>query len=92
MAVRRLEWLQSRDRHLDDTNTDKNPYCSVDPAPPAVRKGVSELRNTLLDESLTLFERYRAMFALRNHGSEEAVRALGAGKIQCCCNFTYDSH
>ncbi|XP_049911043.1 deoxyhypusine hydroxylase [Epinephelus moara] len=83
LAVRRLEWLQSGgERQLNDGNTDKNPYCSVDPAPPAVRKSVSELRTILLDESLPLFERYRAMFALRNLGNEEAVLALGEG-LQC---------
>lgn len=81
LAVRRLEWLQSEgEKQLEDA--DKNPYCSVDPAPPAVRKDVSELRNALLDESLPLFERYRAMFALRNLGTEEAVLALGDG-LQC---------
>ncbi|XP_044055543.1 deoxyhypusine hydroxylase [Siniperca chuatsi] len=80
LAVRRLEWLQSGgEKQLDDASTDKNPYCSVDPAPPAVRKSVSELRSSLLDESLPLFERYRAMFALRNLGNEEAVLALGDG-------------
>lgn len=78
MAVRRLEWLQSGEKLL---NTDKNPYCSVDPAPPAVRSNVTELRTILLDESLPLFDRYRAMFALRNLGTEEAVLALGDGKI-----------
>lgn len=83
LAVRRLEWLQSGgEKQLNDGNTDKNPYCSVDPAPPAVRKSVSELRSILLDESLPLFERYRAMFALRNLGNEEAVLALGEG-LQC---------
>lgn len=83
LAVRRLEWLQSGgEKQLNDGNTDKNPYCSVDPAPPAVRKSVSELRTILLDESLPLFERYRAMFALRNLGNEEAVLALGEG-LQC---------
>lgn len=83
LAVRRLEWLQSGgEKQLDDPNTDKNPYCSVDPAPPAVRRSVSELRAVLLDESLPLFERYRAMFALRNLGNEEAVLALGDG-LQC---------
>lgn len=83
LAVRRLEWLQSGgEKQLDDANTDKNPYCSVDPAPPAVRRSVSELRSLLLDESLPLFERYRAMFALRNLGNEEAVLALGDG-LQC---------
>lgn len=67
---------------MDDGHTDKNPYCSVDPAPPAVRKSVPELRSILLDESLPLFERYRAMFALRNLGNKEAVLALGDG-LQC---------
>lgn len=83
LAVCRLEWLQSGgEKQLDNVSTDKNPYCSVDPAPPAVRKSVSELRSILLDESLQLFERYRAMFALRNLGNEEAVLALGDG-LQC---------
>ncbi|XP_075935378.1 deoxyhypusine hydroxylase [Anarhichas minor] len=83
LAVRRLDWLQIRgEKQLDDGSTDENPYHSVDPAPPAVRKSVSELRSVLLDESLPLFERYRAMFALRNLGSEKAVLALGDG-LQC---------
>lgn len=60
--------------------TDENPYSSVDPAPPAPRKSVPELRAQLLDESLSLFDRYRAMFALRNLGTEEAVLALGDGE------------
>ncbi|XP_054452816.1 deoxyhypusine hydroxylase [Anoplopoma fimbria] len=83
LAVRRLEWLQTREeKQLDDGSSDENPYCSVDPAPPAVRKSVSELRSILLDESLPLFERYRAMFALRNLGDEMAALALGDG-LQC---------
>ncbi|KAM9365517.1 deoxyhypusine hydroxylase isoform 1-T2 [Pholidichthys leucotaenia] len=83
LAVRRLEWLQSGgEKQLEDGSTDKNPYCSVDPAPPAARRSVQELRGILLDESLMLFERYRAMFALRNLGTEEAVLALADG-LQC---------
>ncbi|XP_061744929.1 deoxyhypusine hydroxylase-like isoform X2 [Nerophis ophidion] len=83
LAVRRVEWLQSGgEKQLQDGRTDQNPFCSVDPAPPAPRKSVPELRRALLDESLPLFERYRAMFALRNLGSEEAVLALGDG-LQC---------
>lgn len=85
LAVCRLKWLQSEgEKELDDASTDKNPYCSIDPAPPAVKKSVSELRIILLDESLPLFERYRAMFALRNAGNEEAVLALADGRIQHC--------
>lgn len=90
MAVRRLEWLQSRgEKQLEDESTDKNLYCSVDPAPPAARKSVSELRVILMDESLPLFERYRAMFALRNLGNEEAVLALGDGRIRHCSFLFY---
>lgn len=40
---------------------------------------VEELRSKLLDTQLPLFERYRAMFALRNIGSPVAVDALAAG-------------
>lgn len=83
MAVRRLEWLHSADKHPADESTAESPYCSVDPAPPAARQSVPELCLTLLNESRPLFERYRAMFALRNNGSEEAVLALGAGKLSC---------
>lgn len=83
LAVRRLEWLLGGgERQLEDGSTDKNPYNSVDPAPPATRKSVAELRVILLDETLPLFERYRAMFALRNLGNEEAVLVLGDG-LQC---------
>ena len=65
-------------------------YTSVDPAPPtsgllagrvgpATDSSVEELRSKLLDTQLPLFERYRAMFALRNIGSPTAVDALAAG-------------
>ncbi|KAA0714143.1 Deoxyhypusine hydroxylase [Triplophysa tibetana] len=80
LAVRRLEWLMNGGN--ESVEKDLNPYFSVDPAPPALKKSVPELRVQLLDESLTLFERYRAMFALRNLGTEEAVLALGDG-LQC---------
>ncbi|KAG7514790.1 hypothetical protein JOB18_043138 [Solea senegalensis] len=84
LAVRRLEWLQNGgEKQLEEEKSmDKNPYLSVDPAPPAASKSVSELRSVLLDDTLPLFERYRAMFALRNLGSEDAVLALGDG-LQC---------
>ncbi|KAL1022913.1 hypothetical protein UPYG_G00034130 [Umbra pygmaea] len=82
LAVRRLEWLMSGGDQKGEEGSDGNPYCSVDPAPPAQKKTVSELRTQLLDERLPLFERYKAMFALRNLGTEEAVLALGDG-LQC---------
>lgn len=77
LAVARLKWLQS-----GQAQDDSSPYASVDPAPPAPSKSASELRDVLLNESLPLFDRYRAMFALRNLGTEEAALALADG-LQC---------
>ncbi|KAM9796088.1 deoxyhypusine hydroxylase [Syngnathus typhle] len=83
LALRRLEWLQNGgDKQLQDGDADDNPYGSVDPAPAAASSSVLQLHQHLLDETLPLFERYRAMFALRNLGSREAVLALGDG-LQC---------
>jgi len=72
-------------------------YTSVDPAPassgllrgpPKVEssseESIENLQKQLLDKSLPLFERYRAMFALRNVGTPAAVDALASG-------FTDDS-
>lgn len=56
-----------------------NPYLSVDPSPPAAVKDVQALRNTLMDEKESLFARYRAMFSLRNLGTEESIVALAEG-------------
>lgn len=59
---------------------DRNIYLSVDPAPPfAESKTVDELISDLLDESQSLFWRYRAMFSLRNKNSDEAALALVQG-------------
>lgn len=59
---------------------DRSPYLSVDPAP-ADRNDLSieALRDRLLDTSLELFTRYRAMFSLRNRNTLEAVLALAEG-------------
>jgi deoxyhypusine monooxygenase len=66
-------------------------FASVDPAPPvhktAQKKAdIDELRTTLLDTRLPLFQRYRAMFALRDLASPPdlptavpAVQALASG-------------
>ncbi|KAF7985585.1 hypothetical protein HWV62_3873 [Athelia sp. TMB] len=86
-------------RHLSSSlENDTTPiYTSIDPAPPTSgllagrakpanvsAESVFVLRTKLLDTDLPLFERYRAMFALRNIGTPAAVDALAAG-------FTDDS-
>jgi deoxyhypusine monooxygenase len=54
-------------------------YLSVDPAPAHEESDVKKLQLILNDQKLTLFDRYRAMFKLRDIGSEEAIQALVSG-------------
>ena len=53
-------------------------YASVDPAPPLPSHSVPALLASLSDSRLSMYERYRAMFALRNLGTGEAIAALTA--------------
>lgn len=63
-----------------EKETNKSLYHSVDPAPPTVdTRSVEELEAQLTNPKLKLFVRYRAMFALREIGTEEAVLALAKG-------------
>ena len=67
-------------QRLDDDSEGSLMFGSVDPAPPAkVLLPTAELRAKLLDTTLQLFDRYKAMFALRNQGTKEAVLALCDG-------------
>ncbi len=80
LAVQRINWLLDEKKKTEIDNAYKqNPYCSVDPTPSTAVKETDELKMTLLDENLPLFERYRAMFALRNKGDENSVIALAEG-------------
>ncbi|KAJ3197365.1 deoxyhypusine hydroxylase [Irineochytrium annulatum] len=61
---------------------DQSPYSSVDPAPalPTYKRVSSaELGTVMMNPKLPLFERYRAMFSLRNQGTTEAVLTLAKG-------------
>ena len=66
----------------NDERVDENPFESIDPAP-AKRKPqnteVPGIQKVLVDQSVPLFERYKAMFSLRNCGSRGAVLALCTG-------------
>jgi len=54
-------------------------FASIDPAPPSSKTNVEYLKKRLLDPSLSMFKRYKAMFALRELGTKEAVLALTEG-------------
>ena len=77
-------------------------YTSVDPAPSCSgffsQKSVTKenpdaeipaLRSQLLNKTLSLFERYRAMFALRDIGTPVAVDALADGFTDDSALFKY---
>eukprot|EP00743_Colponemidia_sp_Colp-15_P004871 GILK01005249.1.p1 GENE.GILK01005249.1~~GILK01005249.1.p1 ORF type:complete len:318 (-),score=60.08 GILK01005249.1:177-1097(-) len=79
IALKRLRWKHGLDG--GDESFEDGPYMSVDPAPAMKWKSTSveSLKQKLLDTSSSLYERYRAMFALRNKGDQEAVLALAEG-------------
>jgi deoxyhypusine monooxygenase len=88
IAVDRIEWSHSERRK--DEILKASDFASIDPAPPLAHTSenasIPSLQNTLLDTSLPLFQRYRAMFALRDLASPPdiptavpAVHALAAG-------------
>lgn len=76
IALDRINWLQKKESLHDD-----NPYASVDPSPPLgdETKNVNDLQRILMDENQSLFNRYRAMFSLRNMRTKEAVIAIASG-------------
>ena len=57
---------------------DVSEFGSVDPAPASDRLSVERLRASLCDEGERMFQRMRALFALRNIGGKEAVDSLAA--------------
>ncbi|KAG1802486.1 armadillo-type protein [Suillus variegatus] len=80
-------------RQKNRQNRFRMTYTSIEPAPPSSKllsgqpkpddlseSTITSLRTTLLGTSVPLFQRYRAMFALRNIGTPAAVLdALAAG-------------
>ena len=85
LALQRIDYMRKNHGSEDSSEASRNgesepsPYLSVDPTPPAPsHMSTQELRECLLNENARIFDRYRAMFALRNRGGEEAVEALAA--------------
>ncbi|CAM6082756.1 unnamed protein product [Calypogeia fissa] len=76
LALRKIE--QGVASTADDgEDTVDSPFFSVDPAGPAGSKlSTADLRKTLMDVDVGMYERYAALFALRNRGGAEAVDAI----------------
>ncbi|DAZ93536.1 TPA: hypothetical protein N0F65_000152 [Lagenidium giganteum] len=81
LALRLVKYkMEQAKGNIVEGEHDRNPYLSVDPAP-AAEKNVptEELKRILLDSSRSLFDRYRAMFSLRNRNTPDAALALAEG-------------
>ncbi|KAK1357056.1 deoxyhypusine hydroxylase [Heracleum sosnowskyi] len=64
--------MPKRDKLFEEAS----PFLSVDPAAPSSGSSVHQLREVLLDEDKKMYERYSALFGLRNHGGDEAISAI----------------
>ncbi|KAL5561850.1 hypothetical protein UlMin_031597 [Ulmus minor] len=74
LALKRIE--EVKDAGCEST-AERSPFMSVDPAGAATTcSSVHQLREILLDEEKGMYERYGALFALRNNGGDEAVTAI----------------
>ncbi|KAL0892858.1 hypothetical protein ABMA27_014543 [Loxostege sticticalis] len=76
IALQRLNWVANDGA---SEKLSKSPYSSIDPAPPSGENNVATLSKTLMDETKPLYERYRAMFSLRNMATDDSIKALGEG-------------
>ena len=68
---------------------DQQKYSSIDPAPAFQNGGdskgndqIARAREILMGNSSPLFERYQALFTLRNLGTEECVKILGEALLK----------
>lgn len=80
LAIDRIKWENSEKAKAE--NLEKSAFTSIDPAPPLAtdqEAKVEKLQKLLNDQDKSLFERYRAMFRLRDLGTDEAALALATG-------------
>ncbi|PWA51565.1 ARM repeat superfamily protein [Artemisia annua] len=76
LALSRLEELKNVGDSNEASTIEASPFLSVDPAAPASCSSVHELREIILNEKKGMYERYGALFGLRNQGGDEAVAAI----------------
>lgn len=80
LAIERIRWEHSQNAKTEQLQTSL--FTSIDPAPPLPsdqESKIEKLQSILNDQNKPLFERYRAMFRLRDLGSDEACLALASG-------------
>ncbi len=63
---------------MTEDRPERSEFDSVDPAPPSSERSIADLRTVLCNEDEKMFQRMRALFALRNIGGKDSVEALAA--------------
>lgn len=71
LARQRVQFMAANENHESGSK-----YLSVDPTPPFDYKPADELHDILVNEKSDLFDRYRALFSLRNAGGNAAVGSM----------------
>ncbi|KAJ2518434.1 deoxyhypusine hydroxylase, partial [Coemansia sp. RSA 1937] len=80
LAIEKIRYDHSDVVQKQDPRPRASQYTSIDPVPATTTTtSVPDLERTLCDTQASLWKRYRAMFALREVGTEEAVLALAKG-------------
>lgn len=78
LALDRLKWYDQINKNINVESL--SPYDTVDPTPSYPdTMSIPELKAIYLDESKSLFERYRALFTLRNKNTPESIEAICQG-------------
>jgi len=73
IAIDLIQWRKANKLKSEGSSL----FLSVDPAPPITEKlSIQELRSNLMNAGSSLFERYRAMFSLRDFNSDDSAIAL----------------
>lgn len=78
LALQRIEEMKHIAGNVGLSMKEASPFLSVDPiaAASASCSSVKQLRDVLLSEEKGMYERYAALFALRNHGGDDAISAI----------------
>ena len=88
IAIDLIKW--KCEQHLNSAS-ESSLYLSEDPAPPVSDNfSIEQLRDQLLDSQLSLFNRYRAMFSLRNYNNDSAALALVSGFSDSSALFRHE--
>ncbi|CAG9538486.1 unnamed protein product [Cercopithifilaria johnstoni] len=78
LALQRITWLQEN-KYDHKADEKERPYNSIDPAPASAETNIDKLSSILTDTTKSLWERYQALFSLRNISTDESIKTLAKG-------------